>query len=46
VRLDVARLVGGVGDDPLELRVASELLDAGAGQRVAQQRLGEEEDES
>lgn len=35
-----------VGDDPLELRVSSELLNRGTGQRVAEKRLGEEQNES
>jgi hypothetical protein len=45
VRLEGARLVRRVGDDPLELRVARELLKVGAGQGVAKKRLGEEDDE-
>jgi hypothetical protein len=46
VRLDLAREVRRVRDDPLELRVADKLVEVGTGERVAQQRLGEEEDES
>lgn len=34
-----------VGDDPLELRVSSKLLNGGTCQGVAEKRLGEEEDE-
>ena len=34
-----------VGDDPLELRVSSELLDGGTCQRVAEKGLREEDDE-
>lgn len=46
-RLENASLVLRVGDDPLEASVLpSELLDVAAGQRVSQQRLGEEDDES
>lgn len=45
VRLDGAGLVRRVGDNPLELRVAGEFFDAGARQRMAEERLGEEEDE-
>ena len=46
-RLDGARLVLRVGDDPLEASIlASELLNVAAGQRVTEQRLGEEDDES
>jgi len=35
--------VGRVGDDPLEVGVLAEGLDVGAGDRVTQQRLGEED---
>lgn len=35
-----------VGDDPAEVGIAGEFLDAGAGERVAEEGLGEEEDES
>lgn len=46
-RLENASLVLRVGDDPLEASVlASELLDVAAGQRVSEQGLGEEDDES
>jgi len=45
VRLEGARLVRRVGDDPLELGVARELLKVRAGQGVAEKRLGEEDDE-
>jgi hypothetical protein len=44
--LVLAFSVGRVGDDPLEVRVASELLDGWAGQRVTEKRLWKEEDES
>lgn len=43
--LDLARLVGWVGDDPLELGLANELLNVGAGERMTEESLGEEEDE-
>lgn len=46
VRLDVAGLMRRVGDDPLELRVPGELLNAGTGKRVTEKSLGEEDDES
>lgn len=36
----------GVGDDPLELRVASEFLDTRASNGVTEQGLGEENNES
>jgi len=45
VRLDGTRLVGRVGDDPAEGGLADELLDVRAGDRVAQEGLGEEEDQ-
>lgn len=35
-RLDVAARVGGVGDDPAEARVAGELIQGRAGERVAE----------
>jgi hypothetical protein len=35
-----------VRDDPLELGITSELLDRRAGERMAEERLGEEEDQS
>ena len=38
-------IVGGVRDDPLEVGLASEVFDGGAGERVAQKGFGEEEDE-
>jgi len=38
--------VSGVGDDPLEVRVASELGELRASNGVTQQRLGEEHDQS
>lgn len=45
--LENASLVLRVGDDPLEASVlTSEFLDVAAGQRVSEQRLGEEDDES
>lgn len=37
-------IVGGIGDDPLEVGVASEVFDGGASEGVAQERFGEEED--
>lgn len=44
--LDVARLVGGVGQERLEVGLGtSELFDAGASQGVAKEGLGEEDDE-
>jgi len=43
--LDGAGLVLGVRDDPAEVRVIGELLNVGASQRVAEQSLGEEDDE-
>lgn len=42
---DFAGLVGRVGDDPLEVRLARELADWRPGERVAEEGLGEEEDE-
>jgi hypothetical protein len=36
--------VGGVRDDPLEVRLASEGLQIRAGNGVTQERLGEEDD--
>lgn len=42
--LDVSRLVSGVGDDPAELRVTSELLNVGASNGVTEEGLGEEDD--
>lgn len=45
VALDRALLVRRVGDDPGELRVTSEVLNARAGNGVTEQRLGEEDDE-
>jgi hypothetical protein len=45
-RVDSARLVRRVGNDPPELRVPDELLDVGARERMAQQGLGKEKDES
>lgn len=38
--------VGRVADDPLEVRVVAESLDVRAGNRVTQQRLREEDDQS
>lgn len=38
--------VGGIGDDPLEVRVISERLQVRPGNRVTQQGLGEEDDKS
>lgn len=35
-----------VRDDPLELGITSELLDRRAGERMAEERLGEEENQS
>lgn len=43
--LDGAGLVLRVGDNPLEVRLAGELVQVGAGERVTEQRLGEEDDE-
>lgn len=43
-RVDSPRSVGRVRDDPLEVRVASELLERRTSDRVAEQRLGEEDD--
>lgn len=43
LRLVDSRAVGRVGDDPLEVRVASEFLNGRAGNRVTQERLGEED---
>jgi hypothetical protein len=45
VWLDVASLVCGIGDDPLELRVANELLNVGTSKWVTEEGLGEENDE-
>ena len=45
-RLDGTLVVGGIRDDPLEVGFAGEVLDVGAGDRVAEQRLREEDDES
>lgn len=46
-RLDSAGLVLRIGDDPLEAGIlGSELLKARAGKRMAEERLGEEDDES
>lgn len=45
VRADLATGMGWVLDDPLEVRVTSKLLNVGAGQRVSEKRLGEEENE-
>ncbi len=42
---DVVGLVGGVRDDPLEVGVAGEVGEGGAGEGVAEQGFGEEEDE-
>lgn len=36
----------GIGDDPLEMRVADEVFDIGASERVAKEGLGEEDDQS
>lgn len=44
-RLDVLGLVSWVLDDPVELRITSKLLNVGARKRVAEERLGEEDDE-
>lgn len=38
--------VFGLGNDPLEVRLAGELLNRRAGERVTEEGLGEEEDES
>lgn len=38
------RAVTRIRDDPLEVRIAGELLDRRAGNRVTQERLGEEDD--
>lgn len=43
--LDGTGLVLGVRDDPLEVRVADELVNVGASNGVTKQRLGEEDDE-
>jgi hypothetical protein len=45
VGLDLARFVGRVWDDPLEVRVADELADVGARLRVAQKTLAKEQDQ-
>lgn len=46
-RLDNTSLMRRVGDDPLESGIlASESLDVAASKRVAEERLGEEDDES
>lgn len=45
VGLDVASLVRGIGDDPLELRIANEFLNVGASKWVTEEGLGEENDE-
>lgn len=34
-----------VGEDPLEVGIAGEVFDGGAGERVAEEGFGEEEDE-
>lgn len=39
-------VVGRVRDDPLEVRLAGEVFDGGACERVAKERFGEEEDKS
>ena len=45
--LDGTSLMLGIRDDPLELRILpGELLNVGAGERVTQESLGEEDDES
>lgn len=44
--VDGAALVRGIPDQPLEVRVAGELLDVGARERVAEEVFAEEEDES
>ena len=36
--------VGGVGDDPLEVRLTSEVFDGGTRERVAEEGFREEED--
>ena len=36
--------MGGIGDDPLKVGVASEVFDGGTSEGVAQERFGEEED--
>ena len=38
--------VSGIGDDPLEVRVTSEGIQIGAGNRVTQEGLGEEDNQS
>lgn len=38
--------VGGIRDDPLEVAVTGELLDGRAGDRMTQERLGEEDNQS
>ena len=46
VGFDVAGLVSWVGDDPLEVGVACEVGDGRSGEGMAEERFGEEEDES
>ena len=46
VRFDCRVGVGGVGDDPLEVGVAGEVFDRGAGEGVAEEGFGKEEDQS
>ena len=43
--LEGASGVGGVGDEPLEVRLAGEIREVRAGKRVAEKCLGEEDDE-
>ena len=45
VGLDGTRLMGRIGNDPAELRVADKLLNVGAGNRVTEKRLGKEQDQ-
>ena len=46
VREDRVVLVSGIGDDPLKVRLAGEVFDGRACERVAKKRFGEEENQS
>ena len=42
---DLCRFVGRVGNDPSEVGVAGEVFNVRAGERVTEERLGEEENQ-
>lgn len=46
MREDGIVVMSGVGYDPLEVRLAGEVFDGGACERVAEEGFGEEEDQS